>query len=416
MSRAARACARGCWSWRSARTISTSAGWLARRRRRGTGSTRRRWPATFAGWLAGATRWWRRCRRRSRGYARRPASRPGIVAELAAGWGLLLAYAGAAGAITPTEAAALWRRGWAALCAAGAAQQTHQAAGEPARRFLDLLAAALAAGRAHLAAPDGAPPADAGGWGWRSRPGRDGGPVWEPLGQRIGWLAPDDCLYLEPEVAYAAAQQLGRETGDGLAVSRQTLGRRLAERGYLAGAEREQGELTVRRVLDGQRRRVWCVRARTLYPEESGHSGHSGHAPAPAGQWPEPWPDRWPDCGAGAGHENLPAGGEIPADGRNGRIPEQDAAAHAHTAPTMAAGGRMAAGPSQHPATAAPSAASPPRPPAQRTCAHCGMPARPAYRGHDGRVRCGICAPNALGGTAYPLADDGDPPAALAAG
>jgi hypothetical protein len=84
-------------------------------------------------------------------------------------------------------------------------------------------------------------------------------------------------------------------------------------------------------------------------------------------------------------------------------------------------GDAPAPAPSAGATSAAP--AAPPRPAwpagppaAGRTCAHCGLPARPAYRGHDGRVRCAVCARNALGGLAYPLADDGGPPAASAAG
>src|SRR5207244_4766848 len=84
---------------------------------------------------------------------------PDIVANLAAAWGLFLMYAVYSRAITATEAEALWARGWKAFGTVAAAQTRHQAASDPARRFPELLAAAIAAGRAPVAGPDGDRPA-----------------------------------------------------------------------------------------------------------------------------------------------------------------------------------------------------------------------------------------------------------------
>ncbi|MGQ9576987.1 MAG: hypothetical protein ACUVUC_16920, partial [Thermoguttaceae bacterium] len=52
-------------------------------------------------------------------------------------------------------------------------------------------------------------------------------------GMRIGWIDDED-LYLEPDAAYAVVQRLGRDVGDALAVSPQTLRKRLKERRLLA--------------------------------------------------------------------------------------------------------------------------------------------------------------------------------------
>ena len=54
-------------------------------------------------------------------------------------------------AIDPTQAAELRERCWRALLDAASEQRSHQAASEPAARFVELLSAAVAAGRAHLA-------------------------------------------------------------------------------------------------------------------------------------------------------------------------------------------------------------------------------------------------------------------------
>jgi hypothetical protein len=181
------------------------------------------------------------------------ARTPGIVADLALGLRYLLDFARSAGAISETERSELWERGWAALAEAGAAQAGQIATAEPAGLFLRLLAAALASGRAHVAARDGNEPANAQAWGWRQRTigaGANARGEWQPQGQRVGWLEGDN-LYLEPEASYAAAQELAREQGEGVPVSARTLHRRLKERRLLASWDERRQRNTVRRVLEG---------------------------------------------------------------------------------------------------------------------------------------------------------------------
>ena len=88
-----------------------------------------------------------------------------MVASLAIGFSTFLAFAADSGAIDANERARLWQACWTALGQAAARQSDCQAASEPARRFLDLLGAALAAGRAHVASLDGDAPPNAGAFG-----------------------------------------------------------------------------------------------------------------------------------------------------------------------------------------------------------------------------------------------------------
>jgi hypothetical protein len=191
---------------------------------------------------------------------------PGIVADLALGLHYLLEYAQDAAALTEDDADALWERGWRALGAVAEAQVAHQEASEPARRFLELLGAAIARGTAHLAAPEGGEPEAPEGWGWRER---RGGALdyafqrWEEQGPRVGWIDGED-VYLEPDAAFAAAQAVGQPGGDALAVTPQTLHRRLHERGLLASTDTVRQRLTVRRVLEKRRRSVLHVHARAF--------------------------------------------------------------------------------------------------------------------------------------------------------
>jgi hypothetical protein len=187
------------------------------------------------------------------------ARTPGIVADLAVGWRHWLDYALAVGAIGAAEREALDRRVWAALQEAGANQSEHLAAAEPCGLFLRLLAGALASGRAHCAGPDGDAPAASAAWGWRAT-----GDSWAPLGRCVGWVDGAD-LYLEPEAAFAEAQELARHQGDSLPVSPRTLWRRLRERGLLASWDDARQRHTVRRRLGGhERREVLHLRADAL--------------------------------------------------------------------------------------------------------------------------------------------------------
>src|SRR5439155_983782 len=87
-------------------------------------------------------------------------------------------------------------------------------------------AGAMSSGRAHVAAPDGnRPNAGGGAWGWRL----NAYGTHEPMGDRVGWLDGED-LYLDPDAAYAAVQRLGQEIGDRIALTPQTLRKRLKER------------------------------------------------------------------------------------------------------------------------------------------------------------------------------------------
>ena len=90
------------------------------------------------------------------------------------------------------------------------------------------------------------------------------GEEWRPQGDRIGYIE-DDNLYLVPQAAYRAAQNVGGE-GSGLAITALTLNKRLSERGYLRSTDRNRDTLTVRRVLESARREVLHLHPHTLFP------------------------------------------------------------------------------------------------------------------------------------------------------
>lgn len=188
---------------------------------------------------------------------------PEIAANLALGLHWFLEYALDAGAITDKERESLWKRGWQALGQAAQAQSGHQAASEPTRRFLELLSAALASGRAHLAGPFGDAPPEGGAWGWREYTigaGDGARSEWRAQGDRIGWIDGGD-VYLQKDAAYNVAKRLGADGGDGITLAPRTLNKRLHERGLLASVDEARGTSTVRRTLAGQRHDVLHLHA-----------------------------------------------------------------------------------------------------------------------------------------------------------
>jgi hypothetical protein len=200
------------------------------------------------------------------------ARTPGIVADLALGLQLFLEFALVIGAIGQAERDDLTRRIWQALAVASAGQAEHIQATEPTALFVNLLAAAVTSGRGHVAGPDGDAPIAPAAWGWRREDARDG-PIWRPQGRRIGWIDGAD-LFLEPEAAYAEAQDLARVQGDGLPVSAQTLRKRLKEKGLLVTTDEHRQKLTVRKTFQGSRRDVLHLSADCLAsPPETGPTG-----------------------------------------------------------------------------------------------------------------------------------------------
>ena len=188
-------------------------------------------------------------------------------------------------AMTEEERQDLLSRCRAALAELGHAQQEHQAHAEPAARFLALLGGAVMAGRAYVSKPSESegiepdvPYPTPGRWGWRQQEvGRETiSVVWRSSGDHVGWIE-DDALYLDPEAAYAAAKRFA--DGGGFGVTLPTLTRRLKERGLLLSSDGDRA--TVKKIFDGQRRRVLHLSIDALWPSDdgppAGEPGQPGH-------------------------------------------------------------------------------------------------------------------------------------------
>jgi hypothetical protein len=274
--------------------------------------------------------------RSGQGHARTPEA----IANLGIGWRSFLRFAADCGALSRADAGAMWARVWDGLGEVGRRQAGHQADQEPTRRFLDLLASALASGEAHVAGADGKEPSTPERWGWREvtvGAGEYQRDEWRPQGRQVGWVVDDD-LYLDMEATLASANKVGQATGSGVPVGAKTLAKRMHQRGLLASTEGgDTGGLTVRRLLQKSRRRVHHLRAGVVLREESGQSGRSGqHSRSAASAGLDDADDgrvSWPDNSNEDG-ESLPKNPTNPAgdgpagrDGRIGRVSRTEATA-----------------------------------------------------------------------------------------
>jgi hypothetical protein len=191
------------------------------------------------------------------------ARTPDIIASLRAAFEIFLEFSEDCGAIGTDLRHQLSGQCWEALCDAGAAQGKHQAASEPAARYISLLRACLSSGGAHFAARNGGHPDESPeDCGWRL----DSAGNWQSQGRCVGWTIGAD-IYIEPTAAYESVQIAGRNAGDVLAIGEQTLRKRLRERGLLASIDEKRGTLTIRRTVGGSGKDVLHVRRVTILPE-----------------------------------------------------------------------------------------------------------------------------------------------------
>jgi hypothetical protein len=184
---------------------------------------------------------------------------PSIIANLFYAMELFSRFAVEVGALSKKQADALLERAWKALGEAAASQAALQGHGEPAQRFLELISAALSAGKAHIAAPDGGPPPTPAGLGWREEAS-----AWVAAGDRIGWLDGLVDLYLDPDAAYTVAERVAKAAHEPLGVGAKALHKRMYDRGYLLSHDQARGRLTARKTLEGRVRTVLHLRADVL--------------------------------------------------------------------------------------------------------------------------------------------------------
>jgi hypothetical protein len=193
---------------------------------------------------------------------------PGAVADLLYGIKLFADFAQACGALSEVEAKAFVSRADQGILQTATAQQSHQGAGDPAERFLELLRNAIGAGRAHVAGLKGDQPCgNPRHWGWILKMTHDS-EDWQPRGECVGFAGDGD-LYLLPDVAYSVVRRLSVESGDAQMMTLRTIKKRLSEAKLLTSTDAARQTLTVRRTLKGAKHDVLHLAAMVIVSEDS---------------------------------------------------------------------------------------------------------------------------------------------------
>jgi hypothetical protein len=196
---------------------------------------------------------------RSQGRGRAVHARlPGALAELQSGFELWLEFALETGVISTAGRMELEQRCQGAFQELAALQACYHQASDPGMRFVNLLKAALACSRAHVADRRGNAPESPESWGWRRNKTGQG---WIPQGRRIGWLRGSD-LFLDSIVSYQIAQAVAGS--ERLTLGQQALHHKLQESGRLVSVDTGRQMVQVRRTLDGIPRQVLHVQTDQL--------------------------------------------------------------------------------------------------------------------------------------------------------
>lgn len=167
-----------------------------------------------------------------------------------------LQFAEESKAISPAQRSRLRGEWTEALLKVANEQGVHLLSEEPVGRFLSLLESALTSGKAHIAGSEsGREPQSPEKWGWRKSKDSQTEP-WIPMGDRIGWLTQGGELLLQPEASYGLAQRLARDQGAHCLPTKNTLIKRIVERGL---ATQCSDKNLVKRTAEGQRRLVLLI-------------------------------------------------------------------------------------------------------------------------------------------------------------
>jgi hypothetical protein len=194
-----------------------------------------------------------------------------IAADLMLGLKCFFDFAADSNVISHEERNAYVSRALKALRHGVERQADAQHDADPVRRYLGLLGAVLTGGHGHLCNVRGGQPENSALWGWGKN--QSGDEV--ALGTKIGWVhAETGDIYLDPNLAYQAAQKLATTQGESIAQNQRTLHQRLKEAGRLKSYEEEK--TTNRLTLEGCRRAVLHLPASALLGEGWSPDGQPG--------------------------------------------------------------------------------------------------------------------------------------------
>lgn len=183
---------------------------------------------------------------------------PDAIANLGLGFEYFLKFGTEIGAITDEEAKALDIRAWKAFQVIDELQKPFHTAEDPSLNFIGYLKAAFLMGKCHLKSyrDSQKPPLEYESFGWfyDSQFGD-----LKPKGSGIGYVDTETPeIILDPNAAFAVAQDIAKSQGSSINISRDVLWKRLSEAGLILRSESE-GKNVVKRSPNGVERSRFIV-------------------------------------------------------------------------------------------------------------------------------------------------------------
>ncbi|PKM38300.1 MAG: hypothetical protein CVV06_01400 [Gammaproteobacteria bacterium HGW-Gammaproteobacteria-10] len=200
---------------------------------------------------------------------------PGMIAELIASSEIFTEFLSDCGILPAVESNSFLADTETALLSIFGEQSAHVDDADECIRFIRLLASGLKAGLCNIENPlDHGPPKTTTPFifGWRDPiHAENGEKIYRRCGELIGWYypgtedAPDE-IWLEPNLAYSAAQFLASRQKQQIAVPASTIWRQMLDRGYIAKPYKHGHEVRPRasRTISNQKTPVIVIEARLL--------------------------------------------------------------------------------------------------------------------------------------------------------
>lgn len=179
---------------------------------------------------------------------------PPMIGRLIAAGEATLDYAQRIKAITPKECRAFLEKMTAAVITAGKKQQSYLELADPVEIFRSALRQVLGSNQAHIRKTNGGIPRSPTMLGWTSEDSMSDMPSYKSHGPCIGWIDWDnDEMFIEINVGYNAIRKVA---GQELALTKQTLFKRMKDAGILTRVDEARQRNTVRITAENHPRQV----------------------------------------------------------------------------------------------------------------------------------------------------------------
>lgn len=193
---------------------------------------------------------------------------PQIVGDLLATLVLMRAYNEDRGYVPDDSMSQIEAKAKAAVLETANSQKAYLEAADPVKATLETIRLILGSGLAHAKTVNGGIPTDSQKFGWTEQRKAGGGlPDYKSNGPRIGWIDEDSMEFL---LDHNSLPFLKKFSGGKLAVTTQTLLKRMKEAGLITRCDDSRQRLTVRQTLEGTRRQAICMNAEDVFDESEG--------------------------------------------------------------------------------------------------------------------------------------------------